>query len=420
MNGKIIFIFSTWPSKRGAANKGITYLKERGYRVEIWLMQVQHTYTNLSASDPLIDKEEMRIFHSYGKYERYVKKAVKDSIFVVNHTLSPASVYPICANGGRYIVEGGRAQGPRNRVLKQYPKVEKKQRRERFFARIAESGLKAFFLRQTDQIALRIAGRYERAHTDYLTQECPPLAVFDTNDYIREKMFLTRPDLKNCTYFYIPSVEYNDYLIRERVGEEITEECILFAGGALGFPLRGAKEAFLINEKLLSPEPNKQYRRELERFFDRMEEHYGLPVVVAAHPGVNYGDYDFGGRRIVYGKTCELAKKCKVYILIFSRSVAYPLLWDKEIMVYYNDALTDGIVWDNFGVPLAEELGLTPLNISDEEQMREPWKFASKIRSDLRESFLNRYVKNADVEDSRLYGEILDEWFQKETVNIAF
>ena len=76
-------------------------------------------------------------------------------------------------------------------------------------------------------------------------------------------------------------------------------------------------------------------------FFDYIEENLDLRVVVAAHPRSRYEkhpDY-FQNRELVYGKTAQLTKDCRLVLLHCSTAINFAVLFNKPILFIITDDL---------------------------------------------------------------------------------
>lgn len=79
-----------------------------------------------------------------------------------------------------------------------------------------------------------------------------------------------------------------------------------------------------------------EYFSLLNDFFSRLENHFGMPVVVAAHPnGREFENYErlFGDRVVLFNKTGELALGCRFAMTHFSSAISYPILLRKPLLL---------------------------------------------------------------------------------------
>tara|TARA_B100000780_G_C21126367_1_gene457176 strand:- start:5900 stop:7075 length:1176 start_codon:yes stop_codon:yes gene_type:complete len=99
----------------------------------------------------------------------------------------------------------------------------------------------------------------------------------------------------------------------------------------------GAKKSNILRE---------DYFTMMKIFFDKIENQYNMPVIIAAHPvGSNYENYDklFGDRKVFFEKTCELSRDCYFSMTHHSLSVNYPILYNKPIVFLQFDGLLEGV-----------------------------------------------------------------------------
>lgn len=134
-------------------------------------------------------------------------------------------------------------------------------------------------------------------------------------------------DLKNAKITEINYFDYDKYL--NVVTDNIIEEanyCVFMDQYLAYHP-----DIALCGLKNVNPEV---YYSELNNFFDYIEKKYNLTVVVAAHPkAVGYKtDNPFCGRKIIFGKTCELVKESKFVLTHHSTAISYPILFNKPIV----------------------------------------------------------------------------------------
>lgn len=86
----------------------------------------------------------------------------------------------------------------------------------------------------------------------------------------------------------------------------------------------------LLGLKNIEPE---QYYPDLCRYFEKVENQFGLPIVIAAHPkALKYKEDDyFVGRKVYFGKSSELTKYAYFVIAHDSTSINYAVIFGKRI-----------------------------------------------------------------------------------------
>ena len=79
------------------------------------------------------------------------------------------------------------------------------------------------------------------------------------------------------------------------------------------------------------------YYRSLNRFFDLLEQTYGFPVVIAAHPRADYDANRFAGRPTHRLITAELVRDAEFVLSHTSTAMCYAVLNAKPLMFIYTD-----------------------------------------------------------------------------------
>jgi hypothetical protein len=122
----------------------------------------------------------------------------------------------------------------------------------------------------------------------------------------------------------------NDYHLFNRAKCEYIQDRRLQKGPFILFIdeyLPSANDWAILN--LRPPVTEATYYPLLCSFFDLVEQRYGLPVIIAAHPNASSAKAykkNMGGRSIVYGKTAALALECSIVLLHGSTAVSFAVL----------------------------------------------------------------------------------------------
>lgn len=133
------------------------------------------------------------------------------------------------------------------------------------------------------------------------------------------------------------SINHPDYekyvtLVTSNCGSLVSGEYIVFIDQYYPLhPTLKSEDPNVDFSELVSP-----YFASLNSFFDRVEEEYHCPVVIAGHPIAKYDKNPFGGRRIMYFKTAELVQYSKAVLMHNSYSVSFVLLFDKPFCLLTN------------------------------------------------------------------------------------
>jgi hypothetical protein len=81
------------------------------------------------------------------------------------------------------------------------------------------------------------------------------------------------------------------------------------------------------------------YMEVLNKFFDMTELKFNSKVLIAAHPKAVYAPETFGGRKIFYGQTPELAKSAYFIIAHHSTAISYAVLAYKPVIFIYTETM---------------------------------------------------------------------------------
>ena len=105
---------------------------------------------------------------------------------------------------------------------------------------------------------------------------------------------------KSSKVVLVNSVDYDDYKhIRKNPSRLIDEKYCIFLDVMLPYH----PDFVILGEKSIDPS---LYYRNIDKFFENLENRFRLKVVIAVHPKSNYKGDCFGGRSYYQYKTCEL------------------------------------------------------------------------------------------------------------------
>lgn len=83
------------------------------------------------------------------------------------------------------------------------------------------------------------------------------------------------------------------------------------------------------------------YYPAMRRFFASLEEHLGLPVIIAAHPRANAAETAalFGGRPVAAGRTAHLARDASLVLLHYSTALNFAILGNAPVAFVETDEM---------------------------------------------------------------------------------
>ncbi len=153
--------------------------------------------------------------------------------------------------------------------------------------------------------------------------------------------------------------DYDTYLLQKHITDRLVEDgpyCVF-----LDDHLVDDFDYQIIGIKGLTAET---YYKELNNFFDLVEEKHKLKVVIAAHPKSNYIKNEFRNRIVIKNKTNELVKDCDFVMAHYSSSVSYAVCHKKPVLFMSTEEMTERPYYV-FIRGLSEALGSKILNISN-------------------------------------------------------
>lgn len=114
----------------------------------------------------------------------------------------------------------------------------------------------------------------------------------------------------------------------------------------------------IIGEKKINSE---KYYKQLNKFFDYMEETLNMKVIIAAHPKSNHLIDTFNGRKIVKNQTIVEIKKSKLLLSSSSTSVGLGTVENKPIILLENNDFLETLKLDT--KKIAESLDVMLVNL---------------------------------------------------------
>jgi len=138
------------------------------------------------------------------------------------------------------------------------------------------------------------------------------------------------------------------------------------------------------------------YFHEINCFFNKFEQIFDIPVIIASHPRIDYKRLNnpFGRRRCIKNKTMELVKNSNIVLLHASRSINYAVLYQKPVIYLYSDHFSDSF---NEKVFLrARTLKSQILNISDKSSEIGAWQGIDTLSYSL---YKNQYIKSNNTQE---------------------
>lgn len=138
----------------------------------------------------------------------------------------------------------------------------------------------------------------------------------------------------------------------------------------------------------------------INRMFSAVEHHFGIPVVVAAHPRSNYDEEDyFNGRRVVKGCTPELVQDALFVLAHASTSISFAVLFNKPVVLLTSDDINRDVRMNSVVRNFADQLGSPLINIDLETTVDyEEWN-GLEIDRRKYEKYKDNYLKTPGSPD---------------------
>lgn len=374
---KIIYINETFYRKH--RDIGLDVFKKKGYEVELW-SNLKLKYKNkLNVPEDNIE-DKVIYFENYGQLiKRIFKQNWKHTIAFFTTTTHRGGIEDfirilIGTAGGRYcnfmyeIMPVGKIEQKKEQNL--YEKVQSICYKYRY--RFYQSIINKFF---------------------------GPVFCF-VPTYQSTKNLLTAKDRKAVVEVH--NKDYDEYLLNEV--EESKERYILF----IDDDLTNAEDFRKSNTPAVYPEES-IYFDNMNLVFSKLEEYYGIPVYIAAHPKSEYKGHEFGGRKIIFYQTSKLVQNAELVLTHASAAVNFIILYKKPYIFLVDKYIKHHMLWKYITLPSIRELRAIPYYF---DQGKEPWKFINQP-SEYYDLYLKKFIKNANF-NGKLFYEIVENTIRKE------
>ena len=186
------------------------------------------------------------------------------------------------------------------------------------------------------------------------------------------------------------NVKYDEYLQNMNSDNIIGQKYILFIDSSLCYhPIDFRKEDPMFNSD--------HYIQQLNRYFQKLEEKYNLPVVVALHPVSveRLKESDFNGRKLIYGKTTQLIHHAEFIVSHYSTSLINAVLVKKPVIIISSKEIEGSLrgrqqLWAN---AFAKMCGFS------KDSLDAPVLPKATVDIAKYESFIDKYLVNSECTD---------------------
>lgn len=154
----------------------------------------------------------------------------------------------------------------------------------------------------------------------------------------------------------------------------------------------------------------KKFYEELDNFFLKLEKHFNLKVLIAAHPKRNsFKDKIFSNREYYVNQTCELTLNAKFLIGTISTSMIYGVMTKKPIIIISSKNIKDQS-YRNGIFKWAKDLETKAIDISKDNLQTEELIKLSKLKNNLAyKRIYDEFICNFSEDVNSIWDKILNE-----------
>ena len=155
-----------------------------------------------------------------------------------------------------------------------------------------------------------------------------------------------------------------------------------------------------------------KYYDRMNIFFDKIENLWGLKVIIAEHPSSNYDNNTFNNRKRYKYQTSNLVKNCEYVFAHWSTSISYAVMNNKPLILLYNNEMRDKDITFFSIINYHEALGSPLYNIDEDNDVELPISNRSKYSY-----FKNNFLVSQGNEN-KLSTEIFMDFLLNNSINI--
>ncbi|MDW7776909.1 MAG: hypothetical protein SCH39_11335 [Methanosarcinales archaeon] len=190
---------------------------------------------------------------------------------------------------------------------------------------------------------------------------------------------------------WLHALDYDLYLHELNNSVEVDDKTGVFLDAYLPF------HPDFIRSGSPSPTTPDKYYHTICKFFEFIENNFGVHIEIAAHPRSRYEDHPdyFKGRPVIRGKTVELVKRSKFVIAHDSTAVNFAVLFRKPIIFITSNQLNHGLMRLNVEA-VASQFGKKSINL--DESISINWEKELSIDEDVYLKYENKYIKKTNTQ----------------------
>ncbi len=306
---------------------GLNLFHQNGYEIEIW--RVGAITQNFSIFENLSFPYPVKLIKTWKEfYLLLTRQSMKNTIFLFfgRHESLNRGMAEICLLGGKYcVVEWTSANNTRCAILNEKRvRNTEKHWMDRFLPAYSFLGSKHNMLAMNSNFQIK-HGNNIYLHT------------YDYDVFLKSKHNKKDNQDRESMEPYILLIDQNFLDHKDQQN--------------------GAMKKWIPNEE--------EYILEMQRFLDKVEGQFKLPIVVAAHPVTCKRINEiYGDRKIVYGDTCGYTANAELVISSSSGAMGFAVMHKKPLLLYNNWQLKRSFFYMELQMPKARLLNAKIVNIS--------------------------------------------------------
>lgn len=339
---KIIFLIPSSIIEFDYNRFGVDFLENKGYCVEIWILR-SIVYPHVEDEQELFSSN-IKDIKDISIFKKYIKEN-RNAIYFdwLGGDISP-NKYKI-----RRIMERYKLQFEFfyiNPVMNyEDPTDHEKHRswRDRYHSRVKDMGYKRTFNFYLVEIFKKIQLKYISSIGYKILYKNQPRHLYLS----ARKSFDNVPLIyRDAPIVYTHATDYENFLDAEcqkkRDDLGINGEYILYVDqGVTNHPDFYKYAAKSIDESI-----KKDYISCINDFFSMLEKKFNCPVVIAAHPRVDYSQNIYTSRKVIKNNTQMLISKAKLILIMYSTALDYVVLYKKPFIAI-EDRFIAGLLGEN-------------------------------------------------------------------------
>ena len=334
---KIIFLIPSAIIQFDYNRYGVEYWENKGYCVEIWILR-SVVYPHVEDEQELFSGN-IKDIRDISIFKKYIKEN-KNAIYFdwLGGNISP-NKYKIRRIMARYKLQFEFFYINPGMSCNTSTDCENHHSwRDRYHRRVKEMGYKRTFVFYILEIFKRIQSKYISSIGYKILSENQPRHLYLS----ARKAFDNVPLIyRDAPIVYTHATDYENFLDVEYKKKKddlgINGEYILYVDqGMTNHP-----DFYKYAGKSIDESVKKDYISRINDFFSMLEKKFNCPVVIAAHPRVDYSQNIYISRKVIKNNTQMLISKAKLVLIMYSTALDYVVLYKKPFIAIEDPFIAD-------------------------------------------------------------------------------